>query len=177
MGRVARSKREQLRGGSCAGLGLQQYYMCNSVIYTHNQFRISGQNFMSCMGRFGLQRDVNSKASWKYERALYVESSSVCLQYTTVVFPSLWVSAQRRLHATSSAWAAASAACGWAAVAEASRRHCPDTGPPSRAPAVLPARSRGFMVQERDGALEPWLCPCVKAKLGSVLFGFSASGC
>lgn len=128
VGRVAHSKHEQLQGGTCAGLGLQQDCTCNSFIYTHNQFGISGQNFMSCMGRYGLQRDVNSKASWKYERALYVGSSSACLQCTTVVFPSLRVSARRHLHATGSAWAAASAACGWAAVAGARRRHCPVTG-------------------------------------------------
>ena len=126
VGRVARSEHEQMQGGTCAGLGLQQHYICNFFIYTHNQFIISGQNFISCMGRFGLRRDINSKASGKYERALYVESNSVRLQYTTVVFPSLRVSAWRRLCAASSAWAAASAACGWAAVARASRLRCTD---------------------------------------------------
>jgi len=78
-----------MQGGTCAGLGLQQCYICNFLIYTHNQFIISGRNFISCMGKFGLWRDVNSKASGKYERAFYVESNSVRLQYTTVVFPSL----------------------------------------------------------------------------------------
>lgn len=163
------SEHEQMHGGACAGLGLKQCYMCNFLIYTHNQFIISGQNFISCMGRFGPQRDVNSKASGIYERALYVESNSVRLQYTTVVFPSLLVSARRRLRATSSAWAAASAACGWAAAAGANRWRCTDTSA-----AELCSRRRSVRSLGIAGASEPWLCPCAKAKLGAGLFGFSA---
>lgn len=119
------------------------------------------------MGRFGPWRDVNSKASGKYERALYVESNSVCLQYTTVVFPSLWVSARRRLRAVSSAWAAASAACGRAAMARASQRRCTDASAAQPCSHRCSARSRAFPVQE-PGCVGAMAVPLCKGKAGGL---------
>lgn len=117
------------------------------------------------MGRFGPWRDVNSKASGKYERALYVESNSVCLQYTTVVFPSLWVSARRRLRAVSSAWAAASAACGRAAVAGASQRRCTDASAAEPCSHRCSAHSRAFTAQE-PGCVGAMAVPLCEGKAG-----------
>lgn len=62
-----------MQGGSCAELG-SQGCTCSSSIYTHKQFTTSGQSFLPWVGRFGLQRDISTRVSGKYGKALYVRA-------------------------------------------------------------------------------------------------------
>lgn len=137
----------QMQGGSCAGLG-SQGCTCNSFIYTHNHFTTSGQSFIPCLGRFGLQRDISTKASGKSERALYVKAALLI----AVLFPLF----------------------GLREVSVPPCPGCPEQwlwlGSCAREPLLLP-----LLQGDAEGALElPWPCSCAKAELASVLFGFPA---
>lgn len=139
----------QMQGGSCAGLALQGC-RCNSFIYTHNRFTTSGQSFIPCMGRFGLQRDISTRASGNYERALYVRAALL------VASAQPWV-----FHPLGSERSPCHELCSECCLCPGSHccSHCCHQGDG----------------EGGTGPLEP-ICSCAKAKLGSVLFGCSALG-